>query len=282
MELIAESCLSDVRPGNGPAAHRDSRDPGPVGVDAGRRFVSCGSTAARSPTRSCGDIGSGVQVRSRARVRQLRPVSSIDVFLNGRARTRRAVRRFVRRLHRAALRRDAAGAGHGPGPRVVAGAGLGAERTAAARTWRGHWCQLPAFVATAPMRLWPEIRAAYDTWARAAGVLGASMPRGCIAAPMIPSLMAARVTLQQAIDFAPDCARVKRADARRHRRRRLDQVVPAGGHAAVSGAHSGRAVRSRWRGPGHIGMLTQPTRFADVVTGFLGAIPTELTHAHHH
>jgi pimeloyl-ACP methyl ester carboxylesterase len=126
---------------------------------------------------------------------------------------------------------------------------------------------LPRFVATAPMRLWPEVRAAYDTWAErlAFSVLHAAR---VIAAPMIPSRMAARVTLQQGIDFAPDCARVRVPTLVVTGDDALDQVVPAAVSRMyldlIPGAQYEKMERT-----GHLGLITRPKRFADVVTRFL-------------
>ena len=53
------------------------------------------------------------------------------VFLTAGIEQRRALRRLVRRLHRAPLRRDAPEPCHGPDPGVVARSGVGAQRTAA-------------------------------------------------------------------------------------------------------------------------------------------------------
>ena len=126
---------------------------------------------------------------------------------------------------------------------------------------------LPRFVATAPMRLWPEVRAAYDTWPErlAFSVLHAAQ---VVAAPMIPSRMAARVTLQQGIDFAPDCARVRAPTLVITGDDALDQVVPAAVSRMyldlIQGAQYEKMERT-----GHLGIITRPKQFADVVTRFL-------------
>ena len=131
----------------------------------------------------------------------------------------------------------------------------------------------PRFVATAPMRVWPEVRAAYDTWAErlAFSVLHAGR---VIAAPMIPSRMAARVTLQQALDFAPDCARIRVPTLVITGDDPLDQVVPPAVSRRyldlIPGAQYEKMERT-----GHIGMVTRPKHFADVVTRFLGSRPDQ-------
>lgn len=134
------------------------------------------------------------------------------------------------------------------------------------------WRSAPAFVVTAPRRLWPEIQAAYDTWPERLKFAVRHAAR-VLAAPMIPPVMAARVTLQQALDFAPDCAAIKAPTLIVTGEDGLDRVVPVEVtrryRALIPGAHYARIERS-----GHIGMLTRPARFADIVSRFV--------HANHH
>ncbi len=73
----------------------------------------------------------GNEDRSRAWVRQLRPSARSGVRTDN-ARAGRIVRRFLRRLYRAAIRRDPAGSGHVAGVRLIAGARVGTERAPAA------------------------------------------------------------------------------------------------------------------------------------------------------
>ncbi|MEN3339835.1 MAG: hypothetical protein V7647_3511 [Acidobacteriota bacterium] len=129
------------------------------------------------------------------------------------------------------------------------------------------WRSAPAFVVTAPMRLWPEVRAAYDTWP-ARFAFAAVHGIRVLGAPMVPSRMAARVTLQQTIDFAPDCARVKAPTLVTTGDDALDQIVdPAVTRrylTLIPGAQYEKMERS-----GHIGMLTRPKQFAAIVAGFI-------------
>jgi pimeloyl-ACP methyl ester carboxylesterase len=137
-----------------------------------------------------------------------------------------------------------------------------------ARPWRSA----PVFVLSAPLRLWPEIRAAYDTWPERL-LFTLRHAAQVLAAPIMPPVMAARITLQQAVDFAPDCAAVKAPTLVVTGEDRLDRVVPVEVtrryEALIPGARHARIERS-----GHIGMLTRPARFAGIVTGFV--------HANHH
>jgi pimeloyl-ACP methyl ester carboxylesterase len=129
------------------------------------------------------------------------------------------------------------------------------------------WQSAPAFVAGAPLRLWPEIRAAYDTPRERLSFCVRHAAR-VVAAPIVPQRMAARVTLQQQLDFVPDCARVKAPTLIVTGEDGLDQVVPAEVtrryRQLIPGAHYVQMKRS-----GHIGMLTHPAQFADIVSGFI-------------
>jgi 3-oxoadipate enol-lactonase len=131
------------------------------------------------------------------------------------------------------------------------------------------WRSSPAFVVNAPLRLWPEIRAAYDTWSdrvRFSARHGARV----LAAPILPPVMAARVTLQQNIDFAPDCAQVKAPTLVVTGEDHLDKIVPTEitrrYAELIPGAQYARLERT-----GHIGLLTHPQRFAEIVSGFIDA-----------
>jgi 3-oxoadipate enol-lactonase len=129
------------------------------------------------------------------------------------------------------------------------------------------WLSTPAFVATVPQRVWPEIRAAHETWSSRMAFSIRHAAR-VLAAPMIPSLMASRVTLQQGIDFAPDCARVKAPTLVVTGEEALDLVVPVEVtrryQALIPGARYEQMERT-----GHLGMLTQPRRFAEIVSRFV-------------
>jgi 3-oxoadipate enol-lactonase len=131
------------------------------------------------------------------------------------------------------------------------------------------WRSTPAFVARAPFRLWPEIRAAYDTPGERMAFSVRHAAR-VVAAPIRPPVMAARVTVQQRTDFVPDCARVKVPTLIVTGEDGLDKVVPAEVtrryQQLIPGAQYVQMERS-----GHIGMITHPVRFADIVTGFINA-----------
>jgi len=134
------------------------------------------------------------------------------------------------------------------------------------------WMSAPAFVVTSPMRVWPEVRSAFPTWS---STLGFFVRQGLRAAraPMIPSLMAERINLAQQTDFTPDCARIRVPTLVLTGEESLDRVVPVSNTRSfctlIPGAESGVLERT-----GHLGTLTQPSRFAEVVGKFV--------HAHNH
>jgi 3-oxoadipate enol-lactonase len=133
------------------------------------------------------------------------------------------------------------------------------------------WLSAPAFVASAPMHLWPEIRAAFDTWPERLAFLISHGLR-VAAAPMIPSVMAARVTLQQGIDFRPDCAAVSMPTLVVTGENELDQIVPPAVTreylSLIKGAQYAKMERS-----GHIGILTRPGAFAKIASAFIHRNP---------
>ena len=129
------------------------------------------------------------------------------------------------------------------------------------------WRSAPAFVVNAPLRLWPEIHAAYDT-PRERLAFSIRHAARVVAAPSVPPRMAARVMLQQSVDFAPDCAQVRVPTLIVTGEDALDKIVPAEVtrryRELIPGARYVQMKRS-----GHIGMLTHPAQFADIVSGFI-------------
>jgi pimeloyl-ACP methyl ester carboxylesterase len=132
-----------------------------------------------------------------------------------------------------------------------------------ARPWRS----VPAFVATAPARVWPEIKAACGTW-RSQLTFALSHAGRVLAAPMIPSVMASRVTLQQGIDFTGDCLSVKSPTLIVTGEESLDSVVPVNVTRRYAVLIPGARCEMMER-TGHLGMFIDPERFAQIVTGFI-------------
>ena len=130
----------------------------------------------------------------------------------------------------------------------------------------------PLFALSAPARVWREIRSAIPSWReriRFSLVHGARVA----AAPLVPTLAAARVAAQQAADFSLDAARVQAPTLVVTGDDDLDRVVPP----IVTRQYLASIAGARYeqlQGTGHIGMLTQPDRFAHLVSNFV--------HANHH
>lgn len=129
------------------------------------------------------------------------------------------------------------------------------------------WRSAPEFIVTAPIRLWPEINAAFDTWA-ARILFAARHSARALAAPIFPPVMARRVRLQQRTDFTPDCAAVEAPTLVVTGEDDLDRIVPTDVTrryvTLIPGARYARMDRS-----GHIGILTHPAQFADIVSEFV-------------
>jgi pimeloyl-ACP methyl ester carboxylesterase len=131
------------------------------------------------------------------------------------------------------------------------------------------WASAPAFVVTSPFRMWPEIRAAIPGWG---GRVGFLMRQGvrCVAAPIVPSLMAARMEAAFALDFQAHHDRIAVPTLILTGEEPLDRVVPVASTRAYASLIP-RAEYKVMRGTGHIAVLTQPAVFADVVSGFVHA-----------
>jgi 3-oxoadipate enol-lactonase len=134
------------------------------------------------------------------------------------------------------------------------------------------WLSAPAFVLTSPLRLYPEVCTALSGWGSR---LTFALAQTCrvAAAPMIPSLMAARIQGAQRHDFREDCLRVKAPALVISGEEPLDRVVPVPVTRSYASLIPG-AQYAIMKGTGHIGVLTQPAQFARLVGEFV--------HAHHH
>jgi 3-oxoadipate enol-lactonase len=133
------------------------------------------------------------------------------------------------------------------------------------------WLSTPVFVITSPFRVWPEIARALPSWRTRLSFVVRHGIR-VLTAPMIPSRMADRVRQEQALDFRPDCDRLEAPALILTGEEDLDSVVPV----HVTRTYQSLLPNARYEqmtNTGHIGMLTQPERFAQIVGGFV--------HAHH-
>ncbi len=145
------------------------------------------------------------------------------------------------------------------------------------------WISTPAFLATAPARLWPEIDAAFDSASERLAFCATHMLR-VFMAPAIPSLMAGRIVEQQSIDFAADCASVTCPTLVTSGEPHLDTVVPVAATrqylSLIPGAKYAMIERT-----GHLGLLTRPETFASIVAGFVertSSAKRELLDARHY
>lgn len=133
------------------------------------------------------------------------------------------------------------------------------------------WASAPAFVLSSPYRMWPEIRAAFPAWGERASFLVRQGLR-CVAAPLVPSLMSARMRSAIAIDFQARHDAVAAPTLVVTGEEGLDRVVPVGSTRAYASLIP-HAEYQLIPGTGHMAVLTQPARFAGIVCGFV--------HAHH-
>jgi 3-oxoadipate enol-lactonase len=143
------------------------------------------------------------------------------------------------------------------------------------------WISTPAFLATAPGRLWPEIHAAFDNVPERLAFCATHMARVAMA-PAIPSLMAARIVEQQSMDFAEDCAAVRCPTLVTSGEPHLDAVVPVEATqrylSLIAGAKYAMIERT-----GHLGLLTRAETFASIVAEFAAkrsTVQRELLDAH--
>ena len=129
------------------------------------------------------------------------------------------------------------------------------------------WISTPAFLATAPGRLWPEIHAAFDDLPSRLAFCGVHSMR-VMTAPAIPSRMAARIVEQQSMDFAADCALIQAPTLVTSGEPHLDGVVPVEATrrylSLIPGAKYAMIERT-----GHLGLLTRPDAFASIVSDFV-------------
>jgi pimeloyl-ACP methyl ester carboxylesterase len=130
------------------------------------------------------------------------------------------------------------------------------------------WLSAPLVAMSAPLRMWPEIRSALPGAERLRFSIGQTLR--CAAAPMVPPLMSRRVRDAARVDFMADCRRVHAPTLVIAGEESLDQVVPVRSTRAYATAIDGAAFVTL-DGTGHLGLLTQPKRFAALVSEFVHA-----------
>ena len=125
----------------------------------------------------------------------------------------------------------------------------------------------PVFALGSPFRLYPEIAAALPSPAARARFVADHLGR-VLRHPMAPTCMAERVRSADRVDFAADCARIGAPAQVVTGEPGLDRVVDVASTRqylrAIPGARYDRIERT-----GHLGLVTRPERFADVVTRFV-------------
>ncbi len=126
----------------------------------------------------------------------------------------------------------------------------------------------PLFVARSPGRLAPEVRVAFPD-PRSRFVFAVRHTARVVAAPFSPVRMAERVRLLGTIDLACDCRAVRCPTLVVTGEPHLDRVVPVTSTRwYLDGIGHARGVTLDRTG--HIGLITRPGRFAEIVAGFAG------------
>jgi pimeloyl-ACP methyl ester carboxylesterase len=144
-----------------------------------------------------------------------------------------------------------------------------APSPAQARHLAHPWLSTPSFLVTSPGRMWPEIATAIDDWPSRLRFCGEHMAR-IVAAPIVPAAMASRMRLSPGAALAADCARIRARTLVVTGHPDLDRVVPVASTrefvVLISGAKYVMMDRT-----GHIGLVTQPDRFARIAGEFVNA-----------
>jgi 3-oxoadipate enol-lactonase len=138
-----------------------------------------------------------------------------------------------------------------------------------ARYLESPWRSTPAFLATSPGRMWPEIAAAIDGWPSRLRFCAEHVVR-IAAAPIVPAQMAGRMKLRPGVELRDDCAKVRARALVISGAPELDRVVPAASTRAFVQLFRDAEYMMMDR-TGHIGCVTQPERFARIVGEFVNA-----------
>jgi 3-oxoadipate enol-lactonase len=142
---------------------------------------------------------------------------------------------------------------------------------------RVPWLFGPLFAAESPSRLRAEVKAALPDETERRQFMRKQM-HTFRRAPLSVSRMAARALLIESYDRTADCASVACPTLVVHGEPSLDFVVDANETASygrlIPGAHVVMLERT-----GHLGSITQPRRFADIVSSFLDAARKDNQHS---
>lgn len=131
------------------------------------------------------------------------------------------------------------------------------------------WLSTPAFLVSSPGRMWPEIATAIPRRADRVRFAIAHTAR-ILASPIVPAAMAGRMRLPLDFDFAAACVRISVPTLVVSGEPGLDRVVPVASTQGFVALIPG-AKYEMMRNTGHIGLVTQPGRFARIVGTFVNA-----------
>lgn len=133
----------------------------------------------------------------------------------------------------------------------------------------------PVFVGAAMVRMWPELLRARGGWLRALPAIGRQGLR-VLAHPASPGGMRRRLAWWLAIDRAADARRVQAPALVLAGDDALDRVVPASGTREYASYIRGARFMTI-ENTGHVGVITRPDRFAEIVSEFVkekrGTVP---------
>ena len=133
----------------------------------------------------------------------------------------------------------------------------------------------PVFALSSPFRLYPEIASAFPS-VTLRGKFAVQHLRRVLRYPFRPTRMAERVRLLKSVDFAADCGRVAAPTLVITGEPGLDHVVSVASTCeyveAIEGSRYERITRT-----GHIGLVTRPQRFRDIVGSFVETHATTVT-----
>ena len=133
----------------------------------------------------------------------------------------------------------------------------------------------PLFAAQSPFRLGPEIWRAFDSVGKRLAFTCRQLAR-IIVSPFSPMQMAQRLELVSVVDFETDCLQVTAPTLILTGEPLLDRVVPVNETLSYIGriAMASHATIER---TGHIGLVTRPKDFAEVVGPFVMRAASETT-----
>jgi pimeloyl-ACP methyl ester carboxylesterase len=132
---------------------------------------------------------------------------------------------------------------------------------------RAPWLLLPMFVATTRTRLRPEVLSAIPEKRERWHVTRQQL-RAMAKAPISPGAMSRRIRLAMREDFRSDCAKVKAPTLIVTGEKELDRVVPVKSTLEYLDLIAG-ATGVELPNTGHIGLITRPRAWADLVCDFV-------------